>query len=90
MGTSHPFWIHTDIHGYVDLHESHHRFNLQVEAIEAKAKDAVPMAGKPPTLNVQAVQGLQGKLVQKSSTKNQTSDLTVFFRLQQLADAGGC
>ena len=71
MGTHTPSedpWL--DIHGYVDLHESHHRFNLQVEAIEAKAKDAVPMAGKPPTfVHVQAVQGLQGKWVPKVPPK---------------------
>lgn len=73
--------IHTDIHGYVDL---------QVEAIEAKAKDAVQSAGMPPTLNVQAVQGNLGKNWSQKFHQTKPESLRVFFRLQQLADAGGC
>jgi len=56
------------------------RFNLQVEAIEAKAKDAVQIAGKPPTfVHVQAVQGLHGKWVPKVPP-NQTTGPESFFQ----------
>lgn len=80
MGTHTPSedpWL--DIHGYVDLHESHHRFNLQVEAIEAKAKDAVQIAMPPTFVHVQAVQGLQGKWVPKVPP-NQTRRSDGFFQ----------